>query len=85
MRADDVVHVEFYGVLSERAGQASLDVPVASTMTLADVLARLASDLPTLAEHLSTTACAVNDEIVQRGVTIAPGSTLALLPPVSGG
>lgn len=85
MSADNVIHVEFYGVLTERAGQSSLDLPVVPDTTLAVVLEQLAAQLPDIASHLPTTACAVNDEIVQRSVTIAPGSTLALLPPVSGG
>lgn len=85
MTASDVVHIELYGVLTEQAGQATLDLPLAGETALADVLAQLTTALPALAAYLPTTACAVDDEIVHRNASIKPGARLALLPPVSGG
>ena len=80
-----MIHVEFYGVLAQVAGSPARDYPLEQPRSLTDVLNRLTADIPALAAHLPTTACAVDDEIVPRNATIRPGARLALLPPVSGG
>lgn len=85
MGANDVVQIEFYGVLTQQAGQSTMDLPLVANATLADVLEQLAAAVPAISAYLPTTACAIDDEIVQRSATVKPGAKLALLPPVSGG
>lgn len=82
---DNSIDIEFYGVLTEQAGCATLQLPLTDATPLATVLEQLAAAVPAVADYLPTTACAVDDAIVQRNATIKPGAKLALLPPVSGG
>ena len=85
MAGNDSIRVEFYGVLTEQAGCEAMDLPLAAATALDAVLTQLAAAVPAIADYLPTTACAVDDAIVQRDATINPGAKLALLPPVSGG
>jgi len=85
MSADGSIHIEFYGVLTEQAGAATLVLPLAADTPLTAVLEQLATAVPAVAAYLPTTACAIDDAIVQRSATVSPGAKLALLPPVSGG
>lgn len=85
MAANDTIRIEFYGVLTEQADCASMDLPLAADTPLTAVLEQLADAVPAVAAYLPTTACAVDDAIVQRSATVSPGAKLALLPPVSGG
>lgn len=80
-----MINVQFYGVLQELAGAQTLSHPLEAPMPVAEVLEQLQAKLPALASHLPRLACAVDDRIVPRSYTVAPGGTLALLPPVSGG
>lgn len=80
-----MIKVQFYGVLQEIAGAKEVEHPLAESASLTDVLQQLQEQIPTLAAYLPRVACAVDDQIVPRSQLIQPGSTLALLPPVSGG
>lgn len=80
-----MINVQFYGVLQEIAGAREISMPLSAPMPLSNVLLQLQAQLPDLSRHLPRLACAVDDRIVSRNHVIQPGSTLALLPPVSGG
>lgn len=80
-----MIDVEFYGVLREVTDRQAVQLPLSQPAPLAQVLEELGAVYPGLAARLPRLACAVDDEIVPRETIIAPGSTLALLPPVSGG
>lgn len=80
-----MITVEFYGVLQQAAGSERVQYPLELPAPVERVLEGLQLEYPQLAAHLPRLACAVNDEIVPRSEPIAPGATLALLPPVSGG
>lgn len=79
------ISVECHGVLVEVCGaerELTLD---AGTATVADALAALTAQVPTLHVHLPRAAVARGDELVGRDAAVVDGDRLALIPPVSGG
>ena len=71
----------FAGV-RERAGQQAVEVGGA---TIADVRASLAELCPPVAELLGACRFAMNDEFVFDATPVPDGSTVDVIPPVSGG
>lgn len=76
--------VEFYGVLRQVMGADAL-VLDAAIETVDQALDQLCRLQPALAAHLPRVACAVGSDIVPRNQCLGERSTLALIPPVSGG
>lgn len=78
------VTVEFYGVLRQVMGSDTmvLDLPDG---TVQEVLERLCQQQPQLTVQLPRVACAIGSDIVSREQYMPDMSTLALIPPVSGG
>jgi len=75
----------FLGRFEDVAGADHLDLPLAASTPLADLLAMLD---PVLAEALSgpRLRLALNGALVSpEGLVVADGDELAFLPPVSGG
>ena len=80
------IEVEFYGGLRRRAGadSAIVELDVAQP-TVGDAVEALQAEIPSLEGILGSVARAVDDEIVGDDHRLDEGSTVALLPPVSGG
>jgi MoaE-MoaD fusion protein len=80
------VTVRLYAMLRERAGSDSVDIELAESATVADVIAALAQDpeVGDLAGRLPL-RIAVNREYAAEDAPIDPGDELAAIPPVSGG
>jgi len=80
-----LVHVLFFGVLKDLAGQGgeSLDLP--ENATLGDVLSHYEARIPRLKEWVSSIAMSVNQEYAGPEAKLSQGDEIALLPPVSGG
>ncbi|MGH8541918.1 MAG: MoaD/ThiS family protein [Stenotrophobium sp.] len=77
--------IELHGVLCRLAGNDELSLELPQASIVADALAVLEQRLPTLAEHLPATACAIGEEIVGRQHVLEDDTRLVLIPPVSGG
>jgi len=80
-----LVHVLFFGVLKDLAGQGgeSLDLP--ESATLGDVLSHYEARIPRLKEWVFSIAMSVNQEYAGPEAKLSQGDEIALLPPVSGG
>lgn len=78
------LRVEFYGVLRQVMGTDAL-VLDAAIETVDQALDQLCRLQPALAAHLSRVACAIGSDVVTRDQRLSESSTLALIPPVSGG
>lgn len=77
--------IELFGVLREAAGASEITLDMATPTTVEGVLTELVAAYPALAPHLPRVACAVGEEMRSRQDALAPGESLVLLPPVSGG
>jgi molybdopterin converting factor small subunit len=79
------VKLECYGPLESICG-AERELGVSALpLSVTQVLEQLTAELPEVRPHLSSTACAVGDELVSRRYQLQPGEKLVLIPPVSGG
>ncbi|MEO8779138.1 MAG: MoaD/ThiS family protein [Rhodanobacter sp.] len=81
------IKVEYYGILREVCGCHAEDVEFdeLEEVTVAQVLSRLVAQHPGLGPHRRYMACALDAELVADDAVLRAGTTLALLPPVSGG
>ncbi|MEE8106898.1 MAG: MoaD/ThiS family protein [Planctomycetota bacterium] len=76
------VTVRLYAGVKERAGRCELTVEADSIESLK---AAVAAACPPIADHLAFCRFATNDEFVGEDTLLAPGATVDLIPPVSGG
>ena len=80
------INVEFYGVLREVAGAESMALPLPDgSTTVSEFVSGLRERFPGLDRHLPRLAYALDDHLVRPDTELTPGSSLGLLPPVSGG
>jgi molybdopterin converting factor subunit 1 len=79
------VTVRLFAAARERAGCDRLELDLPDGATVADAVARLASDLPPLAAILPYCQTAVNQAMADAQARLSTGDELALLPPVAGG
>ncbi|HUP91310.1 MAG TPA: MoaD/ThiS family protein [Solimonas sp.] len=79
------LRIELYGVLQRLAGVRDLMLELPEGATAADALAQLQPRSAELVARLAQCACAIGDRIVTRDEPLIDGSTLVLIPPVSGG
>ncbi len=77
--------VLLFAGLRERLGQREVMLPLPANATVADVRAGLAAAYPAVAPLLANAAVAINEEYATADARVAPGDTVALIPPVSGG
>ncbi|HWU68509.1 MAG TPA: MoaD/ThiS family protein [Stenotrophobium sp.] len=77
--------IELYGALCRLTGAQRCALELPASATVADALEALAARFPEIAPRLENTACAVADALVARSAQLDHGTTLALIPPVSGG
>jgi len=76
------VTARLFAAVRERAGQQTIEV---GGSTIADVRASLAELCPPVAEMLGACRFAMNDEFVFDETPVPDGSTVDVIPPVSGG
>lgn len=79
------VRVLLFAAAREAAGVDSTTLELADGATVADALARLGSAHPGLRSVLPACRTAVDEEFAPAGACLRDASTLAVLPPVSGG
>jgi molybdenum cofactor cytidylyltransferase len=79
------VTVRLFALARERAGRSEIELEVAPPFRVADLLAALSERVPAVAPLLPTVLIAVNEEYAELDAPIAPGSRVAVIPPVSGG
>jgi MoaE-MoaD fusion protein len=80
-----LVHVLFFGVLKDLAGQGGESLNLPENSSLADVLSHYEARIPRLKEWVSSIAMSVNQEYAGPEAKLSAGDEIALLPPVSGG
>ncbi|MCL6644477.1 MAG: molybdopterin converting factor subunit 1 [Dehalococcoidia bacterium] len=79
------VTVLLFASLAERAGTRRLEVEVGEGERVRDVRDRVVARFPQLASAMPTLMYALDEEYAREDAPVRPGSTLALIPPVSGG
>lgn len=82
------VRVLFFASLKEITGTAELQVSLPEAVSLAELIERLAGDLPdnaTAALAAENVRVAINQTLTSGPARVAPGDEVAFLPPVTGG
>ncbi len=81
------VKVEYYGILREVCGlhAEEIELDEGGAVTVAQAVSQLVARHPGLGPHRQYMACALDAELGTDDSELHDGSTLALLPPVSGG
>ena len=81
------VKVEYYGILREVCGlhAEEIELDEGGKVTVAQAISHLVAQHPGLGSHRQYMACALDAELATDDSVLHDGSTLALLPPVSGG
>ena len=79
------VKVLLFASLAEKAGRRQLELPLEPGDTVERVRDRLIQCFPALQPFVPTLLYALNEEYVKPAAQVAPGDTIALIPPVSGG
>ena len=78
------IHVRLYATYREQAGSAQIDVSIIGD-TVADVIAQLIEDVPSLPPTFKPHLIAVNDEFANPQYPLNDNDEVSLYPPVSGG
>jgi molybdenum cofactor cytidylyltransferase len=86
-RSPEKVHVRvrLFALARERAGRSEIDLELPAECKVADLRAALGTKFPALERLLPNVLIAVNEEYASDDQLIAPGSRIAVIPPVSGG
>jgi molybdenum cofactor cytidylyltransferase len=79
------VRVRLFAVARERVGRPELELELPAECTVGDLRAALRNRLPELGPIWTGALIAVNEEYAGDDAMIAPGSQVAVIPPVSGG
>jgi molybdopterin converting factor subunit 1 len=79
------VTVLLFASLADKAGTRSLELPCHEGDTVAAIRDRLVDRFPQLGPFVPNLLYALDEEYVKPGEPVPAGSTLALIPPVSGG
>ncbi len=79
------VGVRLFALAKERAGCAEHEIELDPGSRVAELRVALGDQIPALRPLLQTALIAVNEEYADDETPIAPGSRLAVIPPVSGG
>lgn len=77
--------VLLFASLAERAGTRRLEVPVSEGERVRDVRDRVVARYPQLAPAVPNLMYALDEVYAREDAPVVAGSTLALIPPVSGG
>ncbi|MDP9253513.1 MAG: MoaD/ThiS family protein [Verrucomicrobiota bacterium] len=79
------VQVQFFSRLRDVAGVSTREKEIAQGTTVADLLALLYSEIPTLREWDKSILVAAGLEFVSRDYVLQPGDEISIMPPVQGG
>lgn len=79
------VRVQFFSQLRDLAGVAELEVDLADSATVAQMLEQVYQKFPPLRAHDKTILVGAGVEFVDRNYLIKPGDEIAIMPPVQGG
>jgi molybdopterin converting factor subunit 1 len=79
------VNLLFFASLVDVIGSRTLPLELSEGSTVEDLLTRLESEYPKIAEYRSILLTAVNQEYVESAHPVAEGDEIAIFPPVSGG
>ena len=82
--AAGTVRVELFAGMAATAGRRSLDLPWPGG-SVADLRQAVATALPGVADLLARSAIALDDRYAADDVEVAETTTVAVIPPVSGG
>ena len=79
------VRVQFFAQLRDVTGVPELDMNVNANATIADLLAALYKQTPSLQEWDENILVGVGLEFVRRDYILQPNEEIAIMPPVQGG
>jgi len=79
------LEVRLFAMAKEQAGRPTVEVELPHGARVADLRAAIGHRLPALAPLLAKTMIAVDEEYAGDDHVLAPGSRIAVIPPVSGG
>lgn len=79
------LRVQFYSHLRELAGTSEIEVDLAEKSTVADLLAKIYSEKPTLRVRDKSILVGAGLEFVGRDYELKPGDDISIMPPVQGG
>ena len=74
-----------FASVAERAGTRKFTLDLAEPATVASARDAIVARFPAVASFVPNLMYALNEEYARETATITPRSTLALIPPVSGG
>ena len=77
--------VLLFASIAEKAGVRKLEIEVAPGATVASVREQVIERFPQLRGFVPTLMYALDEEYVRDTAAVCDGSTVALIPPVSGG
>lgn len=84
-RDNQTLEVLLFAGLKHRLGRSVVQIELPAPITVASLLAGLASTFPEIAPQLGQCRVAVNQAFADPTDPVPPGSEIALIPPVSGG
>ena len=79
------IRVQLFAIAKELAGADYVTVELPTDATVADLRSAVASESPGLADIVGQVAIAVDSEYADDETPLTEQSTVALIPPVSGG
>jgi MoaD family protein len=79
------VRVQFYAQLRDLIGTRELELELADTATVRDLLEQLYAQHPALRAHDTSILVGADVEFVDRNYKLNPGDEIAIMPPVQGG
>jgi molybdopterin converting factor subunit 1 len=79
------VHVKLFAVARQRIGHDSLEIELPDEPTIRHLRASLVEHFPALADIVTHSRLAINNEYAPDTFPIPPIAEIALIPPVSGG
>ena len=79
------IHVQFYAQLRDLSGVAELDVDLAGTSTVRELLENIYEQKPALRAYDKSILVGAGVEFVDRDYLIQPGDEISIMPPVQGG
>ena len=80
-----IVHVRLFAAARELAGREVVEILAEEPLTVGDLRALLATQVPALAPLLPHVRLAVNSSYASDATHVAEGDDVACIPPVSGG
>ena len=79
------VHIQFFSRLRDLAGVSEMEIEVADSSQIADLLETLYVRTPSLRDWDKTILVAAGIEFVQRDYVLKAGDQISIMPPVQGG